>query len=258
MFSMFIHVTVGGHGTKEYFEFGSENGMEVNTRILRELYGWHGHLLDGGNEDASIPLHKEWFTPSNIVSLLQKYKVNKNLDVLSIDADYDDFYIMREILVAGYKPRVLITEYNCNFGSEWSVSTVAKPVGQEHEFRWNGNCYFGASATALIKLAAVFNYTPVWANYVNLIFVRIDQATEMGMIIPAVENYPGPEHRALHAGCSMTTWKRIDDSHLSKATDTTLSHVDFASGFADIKLTERKYENLGKSTRAWRVFSEVK
>ena len=114
---------MGGHGTKEYFEFGSENGMEVNTRILRELYGWHGHLLDGGNEDASIPLHKEWFTPSNIVSLLQKYKVNKNLDVLSIDADYDDFYIMREILVAGYKPRVLITEYNCNFGSEWSVST---------------------------------------------------------------------------------------------------------------------------------------
>ena len=79
MFSMFIHVKVGGHGTKEYFEFGSENGMEVNTRILRELYGWHGHLLDGGNEDASIPLHKEWFTPSNIVSLLQKYKVHNQL-----------------------------------------------------------------------------------------------------------------------------------------------------------------------------------
>jgi len=76
----------------------------------------------------------------------------------------------------------------------------------------------------------------------------------MGMIIPAVKNYPGREQRALHSDCSMTTWKRIDDSHLSKATDTTLSHVDFASGFADIKLTERKYANL----RIWRVFSEVK
>ena len=217
-------------------------------------------MLDGGNEDASIPLHKEWFTPSNIVSLLQKYKVNKNLDVLSIDADYDDFYIMREILVAGYKPRVLITEYNCNFDSEWSVSTVAKPVGKEGEVRWNGNCYFGASSTALIKLAAVFGYTPVWANYVNLIFVRLDQATEMGMIIPAVENYPGPEHRSLHSDCSATIWKRIDDSHLSKATDTTLSHVDFASGFADIKLTARRTwtQNLEKGTRTWRVFSEVK
>ena len=92
---------LGGHGKKEYFEFGSETGIEVNTRILRDLYGWKGHLLDGGNENPEIPLHKEWFTPSNIVSLLQKYNVDKNLDVLSVDTDYDDFWTTREILVAG-------------------------------------------------------------------------------------------------------------------------------------------------------------
>ena len=127
---------MGGHGKQEYFEFGSETGVQVNTRILRELYGWHGHLLDGGNEDPAILLHKEWFTPSNIVSPLQKYRASKDLDVLSIDADYDDFCIMREILLAGYKPRVLIVEFNANFGHEWSVSTVAKPVGEETGIRW--------------------------------------------------------------------------------------------------------------------------
>jgi len=170
---------VGGHGTKEYFEFGSESGVEVNTRILRELYDWHGHLLDGGYEDPSIPLHKEYFTPSNIVQLLQKYKVNKNLDVLSIDTDYDDLWIMREILVAGYKPRILITEYNCNFGYEWSVSTVMKPIGKEEDIHWSGDCYFGASASAFIKLAKVFGYTPVWSNTVNLMWVQIDLAIEL-------------------------------------------------------------------------------
>ena len=103
---------MGGHGTKEYFEFGSENGMEVNTRILRDIYGWKGHLLDGGNENDEINLHKEFFSPSNIVSLLEKYKASKSLDVLSIDSDYDDFYIMREILLAGYTPRILIVEFN--------------------------------------------------------------------------------------------------------------------------------------------------
>ena len=92
---------MGGMGKKEYFEFGSESGVEVNTRVLRELYGWHGHLLDGGNENPDIPLHKEYFTPSNIVSLLEKYEVSENLDVLSIDADYDDFWIMREIWLPG-------------------------------------------------------------------------------------------------------------------------------------------------------------
>lgn len=164
---------MGGHGGKEYFEFGSETGVEVNTRILRELYGWRGHLLDGGNENPDINLHKEWFTPSNIVSLLKKYKVSKNLDVLSIDCDYDDFYVMREILLAGYKPRILMAEYNSNFGDEWSVSTVAKPVGKEDELRWSGNCYFGVSASALIMLGRVFGYTPVWVcnyiDYTNLI-----------------------------------------------------------------------------------------
>ena len=29
---------MGGQGKQEYFEFGSETGVEVNMRILRELY----------------------------------------------------------------------------------------------------------------------------------------------------------------------------------------------------------------------------
>merc|ERR1719215_956526 len=94
---------MGGHGKKEYFEFGSETGIQVNTRILRDLYGWHGHLLDGSNENPDIPLHQEFFTPSNIVSLLEKYKASKTLDVLSVDTDYDDFFTTREILLAGYR-----------------------------------------------------------------------------------------------------------------------------------------------------------
>jgi hypothetical protein len=73
---------MGGHGSKEHFEFDSESGVEVNTRILRDLYGWTAHLLDGSLENPDIPLHKDFFTPSNIVSLLQKYEVSKHLDVL--------------------------------------------------------------------------------------------------------------------------------------------------------------------------------
>jgi hypothetical protein len=117
---------MGGHGSKEYFEFGSENGSEVNTRILRELYGWHGHLLDGSNENSAISLHREYFTPSNIVSLMKKYNVGKELDVLSVDCDIDDFYITREILLGGYRPRVIINEFNINFGWNWEVAVLPK------------------------------------------------------------------------------------------------------------------------------------
>ena len=247
---------MGGHGTKEYFEFGSESGIEVNTRILRELYDWHGHLLDGGYEDPSISLHKEYFTPSNIVALLQKYKVNKNLDVLSIDTDYDDLWIMREILVNGYKPRILITEYNCNFGHEWAVSTVTKPIGKEEDIHWSGDCYFGASASAFIKLARVFGYTPVWSNTVNLIWIQIDQAIELNMMIPSVESFPGPYTRLLHPDCNGKIWKSIDNSNIAKATDSSISHEAFASGFADIKMIGKTYQNQ-HGGKQWRVFKEA-
>lgn len=153
---------MGGHGNKEYFEFGSQDGMEVNTRLLRELYGWHGHLLDGFHENPSIPLHKEFISPSNIVGLMQKYGASKNLDVLSVDVDFDDLYVIREILLAGYKPRVLITEFNRSFDHQWSVSVVAKPLGKEDTTWWQNDCYMGASSLAMIRLARAFGYTPVW------------------------------------------------------------------------------------------------
>lgn len=246
---------MGGHGTKEYFEFGSEDGTQVNTRLLRDLYGWHGHLLDGSNENAEIPLHKEFFTPSNIVSLLQKYGVGKNLDVLSVDCDYDDLYTTREILVNGYKPRVLINEYNVNFGSEWAVSTVAKPVGQEHTVHFKGNCYFGASAMALIRLVEPFGYIPVYSNDVNLIFVRLDQAQKLGMIIPSVENFPGPYARALHRGCPGRKWASIDfDIVKMKATDPNVSHTQFADSFPTVQLSSKDFPT-GKR-KGWRIFQE--
>lgn len=238
---------MGGHGKKEYLEFGTEDGTECNTRILREFYGWKGHLLDGSHENSNISLHKEFFTPSNIVSLLEKYQVSKDLDVLSVDTDYDDLWISREILLAGYKPRILITEYNVNFGSDWNVSTLPKPIGQETEVGWKSDCYFGASANALINLAQSFGYTPVFANFVNLIFVRLDQALELGMIIPSVARFPGPQLRALHRDCSGSTWKEIDlDTLKIKAADPNVSHTVFAQSFSDITLHSKTFETKNK------------
>mmetsp|Transcript_10852 Transcript_10852/g.16189 ORF Transcript_10852/g.16189 Transcript_10852/m.16189 type:complete len:340 (+) Transcript_10852:154-1173(+) len=246
---------MGGHGNKEYFEFGSEDGMQVNTHILRDLYGWHGHLLDGSNENPDINLHQEFFTPSNIVKLMEKYKASKDLDVLSVDTDMDDFYILREILLAGYRPRVLIVEYNRNFGADWAVSTIAKPVG--HESRksvgWaNGDCYLGASAPAFFLLAKEFGYTPVFSNRVNLMFVPIGQAADLGLAIPSPQNFPDPGPTRIHKDCSGRIWKKIDAGFVKEsAANKLVSHEEFANGFDDIMLTAKEYGGN------WRMFEEV-
>ena len=36
-----------GTTDKYYVEFGTENGVEINTRKLYEYYGWDGLLIDG-------------------------------------------------------------------------------------------------------------------------------------------------------------------------------------------------------------------
>ncbi|KAL3784924.1 hypothetical protein ACHAWO_001211 [Cyclotella atomus] len=227
-----LHVNNVRHGTKEFFEFGANTGVEVNTRVLRELYGWRGHLMDGGYENPSISLHKEFFTPTNIVDLLKKYDVSKELDVLSVDCDIDDFYVTREILVGGYRPRVLINEYNVNFGHEWSVAVKPKP-------------------------AKAFGYAPVFANPVNLIFVRIDKAEELGLALPSPDIF-GSIARALHPDCSGKTWKKIDDQVISKSVDPSISHVEFANGMDEIVLDSITYssQKTQKDYLQWRVFRE--
>ena len=72
-------------------------------------------MLDGGNENAKIRLFKEIFWPDNIVKLFKKYKVKKQFDLLSVDTDSYDFFMLETILEAGYRPRVIVAEYNANF-----------------------------------------------------------------------------------------------------------------------------------------------
>ena len=51
-----------GNKYNSYVEFGAEHGIECNTRILREYFGFQGLLMDGDNENEAINLRKEFIT----------------------------------------------------------------------------------------------------------------------------------------------------------------------------------------------------
>jgi len=125
-------------GTKDkiYVEFGVEDCTECNTRYLREKKGWDvkkSLLLDGGNENKEINLFKEIFWPDNIISLFKKYKVKKEFDLLSVDTDSYDFFMLETILEAGYSPRVIVVEYNANF--EISEARSIMPPGEDGDWQ---------------------------------------------------------------------------------------------------------------------------
>lgn len=96
-----------------YVEFGTGKGaLETNTRYLRENKNWTGLLLDGGNgNDAKINLHQETINHETIVDVLSKYEVPVELDILSEDTDYADYWIVKKILTK-FKPKIVIHEIN--------------------------------------------------------------------------------------------------------------------------------------------------
>ncbi|KAJ3120148.1 hypothetical protein HK098_004816 [Nowakowskiella sp. JEL0407] len=172
-----------GTTNKYYVEFGTENGLQTNSRYLREHHGWMGLLMDGGFENATINLHKEFIYKSNIVNLFKKYKVPKEFDMLSVDIDYNTYWVWKAIDHKLYRPRVVVVEYN----AEWSNNGMDAPMWSAKDCEkcvWNFTNYYGANAKALWKLGRDKGYTLVYTEffYVNLYFIRTDLIGDQALV----------------------------------------------------------------------------
>lgn len=160
-----------GTDSKYYVEFGAWDGKFLsNTKLLRVRHKWKGLLLDSDHQNPSINLHKAFITAENINDLFKKHRVPKNLDLLSIDIDFNDFYIWKA-LDNSYRPRVIVIEYNSAH-----LPHEDKVVLYDPHYTWDRTDYFGASILAYANLGKSKGYTLVYAEQkgVNLFFVRTD------------------------------------------------------------------------------------
>ncbi len=140
------------------------NGLEGNCNRLRDEKGWSGLLMDGGTHPEKYDVKREFIKPTNINGLFRKYNVPDNVDIVSIDIDGQDFWIM---MALDYRPTLMIVEYNPNFLQTHQKMTV--PFNER--FRWDATNYYGASLGALSHLAHDKGYKLVYANGVNAFFV---------------------------------------------------------------------------------------
>ena len=158
----------GDNSNKYYVEFGTESGVECNTRILREVYNWDGLLMDGSHENLQINLRKEYITKDNITSLFEKYNVPSNINILSVDIDSNDFYILNQILKR-YTCDIIICEYNSSHSPYED-----KIVIYDENLVWDRSNYFGASLLSLTKLCNMYGYTLIYCDIlgVNCFFIN--------------------------------------------------------------------------------------
>ena len=185
-----------GTDTRYGVEFGVENGMECNSRLLKEN-GWQILWMDG-NDNNPPEIKKEFVTAENINVLFRKYKVPKSLDYLCIDIDSNDYWVWKS-LSNEYRPRLVVIEYNASI-APWQ----AKAVKYDPKRSWDTTNYFGGSLLAMCHIAKTKGYNLVYCENrgVNAFFVRDDLLTKDVQVKDPNVAYRGP---------SYGTWNRAHD-----------------------------------------------
>lgn len=197
---IFKHI---GVSSKSFVEFGFNgptyaHDSGANSNFLYQL-GWRGLLLDGGNDNPDINLHKTWVDPYTIVSVFSKHNVPKDLDYLSIDIDSTELWTFRSILSSGqYRPRVVSVEYNSNYPLESTLCNVG------NGYRWGGDRLFGSALLPLKMVGEEFGYSLAnVVSYLDAIFIRNDLLN--GSRVPDFETWRPFTSRPHHLAAQRTT-----------------------------------------------------
>lgn len=176
-----------GTTNKVVVEIGIEDGKECNSANLIINFGWKGLLIEGNKSFAcsaeqyfssinethpnKVKIISSFVTRENINSIFDENDLYKEIDLLSIDIDGNDYWIWDAI--ERIEPRVVIIEYNSIFGTSASRTVKYNPIFKslkEHSSGW----YYGASISALNKLAKRKGYTLVACDSsgVNAFFIK--------------------------------------------------------------------------------------
>lgn len=170
-----------GAPSRWFVEFGIEDGSQGNCVALA-YNGWAGLFIECDDDNYAI-LADRWrdrpdlctlhaaVTPDTVNALFAEAGVPAEPDLLSIDVDGNDYWIWAA--VEGYRPRVVVVEYNASLDP---AAPVAIPHDDDH--CWDGTDFFGASVGALRFPAAQKGYRLVHTDSVgvNAFFVRADLA----------------------------------------------------------------------------------
>lgn len=186
-----------GFGSKSFIEIGSGNGtLFSNCANLCVHFGFDGIFIDCNEKklNEGVSFYKNCFSTylnqpkfvqafvskENINSIIDTNYKNQNVDLLSIDIDGNDYWILDQL--KSVRPRVIVLEINPFFANE-SVSVKYNPSFSLENI--NENIY-GMSALAAIKLCKQKEYKLVATNSkgFNLFFVDNQESSAFEAITP--------------------------------------------------------------------------
>ena len=171
-------------------EIGAGNFTECNSRFLAHYRNSSLYLIDASPSinQTFLNLDIQWKTSSKLESIFVTAKnVNEilfrarkslgEIDILSIDIDGNDYWVLREIEEFDFS--VVVLEYNSIFGSEKAVTIPYQDFFARGDAHFT-HLYYGASLKAYINLLNSRGYKFVGTNRpgTNAFFVQEKMASK--------------------------------------------------------------------------------
>ena len=121
--------------------------------------------LNGALEFAALMVNRESGAE------IERRALFRNPDVFSLDIDSLDYYVAEALLERGFRPKIVIVEYNSAFGPERSVTIPYQEPFNRHRAHPSGY-YYGVSIMGARNLFGRYGYRfiTVDQNGVNAVF----------------------------------------------------------------------------------------
>ena len=137
----------------------------------------YGKKCFSQNDEDGITLEfiKSWITKENVLKFYNDSIKNlneKKTDVLSLDLDGNDIYVLEELLKQIHHPSLIIAEYNAKF-----PPPIRFKIKYDAQFVWRADDYFGASLSEFVHVLKKYSYKLVCCNShtgSNAFFIKSD------------------------------------------------------------------------------------
>lgn len=159
-------------------EFGAWDGLHLSNTANLWTNGWKAVLIEGlksryealvrnvaGHDVLCVNAFVGHQAHDSLEAILASHRVSEPIDLLSVDIDGDDYYIIGSL--GALRPRVIICEYNPTIPAH--IDLFAEPGSG-----------FGCSLAALERVARVHGYHLVAVTDTNGFFVQEREAHHFG------------------------------------------------------------------------------
>ncbi|MBI3096101.1 MAG: hypothetical protein HYY97_14635 [Rhodocyclales bacterium] len=231
-----------------FVEFGVEDYLEANTRLLLLLRNWRGLVMDGSEAHiANIQAQEIYWRhdltarcafidKDNINQLIASTGIKGEIGLLSVDIDGNDYWVWQAIDVID--PVLVVCEYNAVLGDVHRISVPYQADFQRTRAH-HSNLYFGASLPAMIHLGERKGYRFVGTNSngCNAFFVRQDHAAAIVGALDQIRSYPSRFREARDANGQLTYARgasRADAIRHLPVSDLATGHVRALAELGDL------------------------